>query len=1489
MSTENHMMNGAEKPESGLKTEAVENLLKETESISDIIIKAVEALEKIKDEFNTEEEKDMLNQIKSLSESAQLDIDTIYKTYFESSSGDTDKLNEIERAVIELGEKKNKIFEIAEQSGFELEVKPSENLESDAGAIMEEDNNSTDEVATEEVTNGTPHEEAKEEISTEVLAKMYRNADPKVFGSSGSRKSLSEVREEVRQVLSHESFSKDEINKFINGPFQQITDAIQAENRSKSKEGANIKDINANLADLYNALRNLISERIKAGHQELSKTEEVGSSNEKAAEANEASEPSTDLGYIESLEITELREEIKSDLAYFSQIKRSLAGFSIEELSEKDREEIEQDMSFRFCLTFAKTDPLRWKERDKKVAETMARKSLKKLKANLDLIEELLQGKGIKVVRSETEPAEKLDNPKSEQLIEVEGSVESEPKQDTDSEKPEPETDQTTTDNDGPKVSSTPLVSGIVETPGQEAEPSNPDIPTIENDEVVDKFKAGDTVKILDAEGNEEDGWVVHDINSKTKRAVVVNKQGAVKEVYLYELFELNKTEDLDNRRTEDETAPAGADKETSSPSNEPTPAVEAQPQQTQEGGVENKLDRQEISRQLDEDEDRFRDLIKTASGEVNEGLARRFKQSAFQLRVLMDEDLAHSFSKRNVNFNLAFESDTGEEEFKKIYAAYQRTKRKIIQGLFEKKGADYIEQEKLFYDSFKASRTQKIKAGVRKYLGINPEIPPHLAKLEEEYNELTQEFLSLHNAGMSELGKRRKGDEGYYAERESIKDLVQTKYFLKTTQELIAIQEQSLLSPEAQERLERISGFMKKHKWTARVGIVTLSATGAAIAAAGAGLAIGAVATGAAAAGAFTAARMGASILTGLTAAKLTNKAMQGRVNEAENKLTATREEMKGKVWSMDVKSARRDLSNAQRDILLKQRQQKATTIAAAAVAGGASGFTAGAYGDQIADFAGETLDSVKTRADNVGEFFGGDSGDGAEIPPADGSSPEGAIPAGAENSELTETVDTMMVNQIKIPHYNAEGILDKETFVSNVKLIGEHPSHFLDEAAQKEVTSYLTRETGRLLEAHPHMTKTDLESELFKPSENRYGNNSWWEEAGVSKVNIVDIYSIDKDITAAEAVSVEQVNTEETISETTDSSLQETIADNQLSEEAAGADVVPGEEIPPIEQSEMADSTAETLPKMEHTVEKGETLWEIIEKDFAEELAKVPEGERNAVLDELFDKARADADLRATLELKSGDIDLIYPGENLKLTGLGEELKNIIEDRESSTDTVTEASDKIPTKSGTLPIEPDTNGGNVKLTVSGVDIPLTGDASETINESLPKNDSISSTYTTPPEIPKSAVLTGRYFDYPAYKEYIASVYGSEATFNRLVENEIYKLEKITPPNFLDKLLGYDERNYVSPYSEGLRIKDMTVNEFNEFKKEFSELSSRDRETVFSQRDINPKTYDAWIAKIDEMTDKNTGVIYDPERTPISDIFKRFVAQTPVKTNLIA
>ena len=271
-------------------------------------------------------------------------------------------------------------------------------------------------------------------------------------------------------------------------------------------------------------------------------------------------------------------------------------------------------------------------------------------------------------------------------------------------------------------------------------------------------------------------------------------------------------------------------------------------------------------------------------------------------------------------------------------------------------------------------------------------------------------------------------------------------------------------------------------------------------------------------------------------------------------------------------------------------------------------------------------------------------------------------------------------------------------------------------------------------------------------------------------------------------------------------------------------------------------------------YTVQKDDTLWDIVETKYEDKLSDLSEVEKNRVIGTLLDKTRGDTELLKSLELKSHDnIDLIYTGEKINLTALGKELDKLVEiEREGNL--------PIPVKSIKLDvvnIEPELKKIVMKVPEVVHPQPISHE-SVSINN-VPPEDVVG--IKTPPP-PQGLTNPNNYFNTLPYMDEVKRVFGNEQNFHRVLGREV---------------LGVDEKAY---YWLAPRGQFTSPYEFFKFMPiEDIEKLSQDPNARFNiqQYGMKYESFLAWVDKIKEI--KATGLPSNPG-THLSDLFSRYVVE---------
>lgn len=96
-------------------------------------------------------------------------------------------------------------------------------------------------------------------------------------------------------------------------------------------------------------------------------------------------------------------------------------------------------------------------------------------------------------------------------------------------------------------------------------------------------------------------------------------------------------------------------------------------------------------------------------------------------------------------------------------------------------------------------------------------------------------------------------------------------------------------------------------------------------------------------------------------------------------------------------------------------------------------------------------------------------------------------------------------------------------------------------------------------------------------------------------------------------------------------------------------------------------------------HTVVKGDTLWELVEEHYKNELDAVAPQLRNQVLDTVFERIQADVSLRNNISPDLYDVEMIRIGQELDLSSIHDTLEQVIAEKTHA----------VPLSSGALNLE--------------------------------------------------------------------------------------------------------------------------------------------------------------------------------------------------------
>jgi len=641
----------------------------------------------------------------------------------------------------------------------------------------------------------------------------------------------------------------------------------------------------------------------------------------------------------------------------------------------------------------------------------------------------------------------------------------------------------------------------------------------------------------------------------------------------------------------------------------------------------------------------------------------------------------------------------------------------------------------------------------------------------------------------------------------------------------------ESLESPTKKTVIKGVVGFLKKHKWALRAGVIV-----------GAGLlagTTGGVGLGLSAA-AYKTGRLGWSLKVGAAAAAATNVYGEKKwVGKAGQKLNETVEDANANFTLDNIASLNANIIKADKGVSNARRKQTAATIGAGILAGG--GYSALAEGlgwDTVSppnSGATSVPSYVESRqgtvpVDKIPEVLKPPEspvvvnenpvGNSVEAP---ASSPASDVILGTsfgDNvSEPEATVNNPDMTRVSSFDVNSRPDGAQINIVNNISFSGEN----LSDQNLETVNSIIETSVNRAYADSAHFNVDKLEKDLLAMLAAKFGSESWWPEGGIK---------VDLDVKSLEPTGM--------------------------------PDTVPvptslGFDVEPFKPTGMPDTVSipEIVGENIYTVESGDTISDLINEHFAEELKKAAPGEYNEVLYQAINNVNNNPELKALIGLRNDDIDKIYPGEKLNLDVFRTEIERILSEREATVDGVNldEVSpDEVSTDEDIIfkdsELETNTDSGWRGYEATPAQILEAGGNHEIL----------------PPTLVSS--VDGQYFNQPDWKEYINQRFGSEANFNKVLNAEIAEIDNVQP-GWLGSLFGGED--YTSPYKV---LESMTIADLTELSKgpDFSER------TFCEANNLKYETYRDWQDWVAILKDQHQGEYSD--KTTWADLFKRHVAE---------
>jgi LysM repeat protein len=401
----------------------------------------------------------------------------------------------------------------------------------------------------------------------------------------------------------------------------------------------------------------------------------------------------------------------------------------------------------------------------------------------------------------------------------------------------------------------------------------------------------------------------------------------------------------------------------------------------------------------------------------------------------------------------------------------------------------------------------------------------------------------------------------------------------------------------------------------------------------------------------------------------------------------------------------------------------------------------------------------------------------------------------------KVTETPEVptqpAYMEKVALPFDGREGGLVYEHHVNDISFGSEFKTAALTDAENKALSSFVRVKLDDIL-VKPNTPVPEIETKLQAAIEKSFGDSQWWKDSPIKSV----------DIGKVEVVLM------------------------------SGTEPTP------------------EIIKGEYIVKSGDTLWEIAEDKFKDQLKDLSPQERNVVLDRLFDRVKADSGLLESLSIDSNKIDLIKTGESIDLGGLQDELTQVLEDREIVEQFRT---------SGPLPVEAD--GGVKSVPITVVEKPIPGGTEVVINNERSYTEAAPAKPVITPDITTST--KGYYEMSPQHvREEIRQYFGSASSFKFAVDQAADQVSS-RDYNFLERF----SNAYESPFK---KFKDMTI---DQFRTEIQSKTPAELDAYLTKNHYKSEAITEWVKEINKLEYK----IPHTKTDTIGSMFEQSVFQDRV------
>lgn len=401
-----------------------------------------------------------------------------------------------------------------------------------------------------------------------------------------------------------------------------------------------------------------------------------------------------------------------------------------------------------------------------------------------------------------------------------------------------------------------------------------------------------------------------------------------------------------------------------------------------------------------------------------------------------------------------------------------------------------------------------------KKVLGINEELPDNLSSLRDSYRRARAAYAASLNTALTERSNQiysqvKTTETGtklvlqknnlYNEESAGARQAFARRYILKPQERYLAMQERTILSPKNSERLKKVMKVMAKHKWLMRAGVIATAGIVGGLSG-GVGLALAGaswqgtkmLASGLAGAGAATLARAAYNTDVELSEKRLNKKALSATEQFSIDKLST----LDDVAAQAQIESLGLNYGQAYLDKEKVSKKQRNAGIAAAVIAGGATGILSGTYGkDLFPDSLDISPDSGKTNLGKVSEV-----GLDKAAPVEAVKLPQGPVVIKNINTSYItpegEAVPALRIGNISFGPNANESVLGVKEKVDLIRFANDYATQIATENLD--------------------VTEKQFEAILYSKLEEKFGDTSWWKEAKFETVDVGDFTNLNAKVAA-------------------------------------------------------------------------------------------------------------------------------------------------------------------------------------------------------------------------------------------------------------------------------------------------------------------------------------------------------------------------------------